>query len=364
MAGRIILFGATGYTGELTARAMVRQGLEPVLIARNPARVAALAADLGGLDHGTADVSDKASLDPFLGRGDVLVTTVGPFARFGETALNAALAAGAHYVDSTGEPAWIRRVFEADPAARSAGIAALTAFGYDYVPGNLAAAIALEQADGEVERVDVGYFFKGGFGASGGTRSSLVGALLSPGFRWRNGRLETVRGATAERIFRTADGERTGLAIGASEHFAIPRIAPEISEVGAFLGWFGSNTAPLRYGSAAIAAITSVPGVRRGLTAALQKAVPGSTGGPTDAERAKSRSVAVAEALGKDGKVLAQVELEGPNGYDLTASFLTWAGSSLAQQETGMTGALGPVEPFGLDALRAGCAHAGLKERN
>ena len=45
-------------------------------------------------------------------RGDVLVSTVGPFARWGEPAVQAAIATGAHYLDSTGEGSFIREVFE------------------------------------------------------------------------------------------------------------------------------------------------------------------------------------------------------------------------------------------------------------
>ena len=91
-----------------------------------------------------ADVADPASVRALVERGDVLVTTVGPFARWGAPAAAAASTAGAHYLDSTGEPAFIREVFERyGPAAERSGSAMLTAFGYDWVPGNLAGAIAL-----------------------------------------------------------------------------------------------------------------------------------------------------------------------------------------------------------------------------
>ena len=86
-----------------------------------------------------ADVSDPPSVSALVERGDVLVTTVGPFARWGAPAAAAATTAGAHYLDSTGEPTFIREVFERyGPAADKSGAAMLTAFGYDWVPGNLA----------------------------------------------------------------------------------------------------------------------------------------------------------------------------------------------------------------------------------
>ena len=102
--GRVVLFGATGYTGDLTARAMAKRGMRPVLAARRQDAVEALAAELGGLESAVADVADPSSIRALLERGDTLVTTVGPFARWGDAALDAAIDAGAHYIDSTGEP--------------------------------------------------------------------------------------------------------------------------------------------------------------------------------------------------------------------------------------------------------------------
>ena len=91
MASRIVLFGATGYTGDLTARALVARGHRPVLAARNPHRVVALAEELGGLETGVADVAQPASIQALLEPGDVLISTVGPFARWGEAAVTSAI---------------------------------------------------------------------------------------------------------------------------------------------------------------------------------------------------------------------------------------------------------------------------------
>jgi len=341
---------------------MAQQGLEPLLAARNPERVKHLADELGGLETAIADVTDPASISSLLQPGDTLVTTVGPFAKLGRPAFEAAVQCGAHYVDSTGEPAWIRDVFSRHSEVQAAGTVALTAFGYDFVPGNLAAAIALDRAGSDAVAVDVGYFFKGGFGSSGGTRASLVGALLEPGHEWKAGAIHSTAGATKERSFRTTAGQRTGLGIGASEHFTLPRIAPNVRDVGVYLGWFGNNTAPARYGSAAISAVTKIPGAKSLISGGLSKLVKGSTGGPNAEERAGSRSLVVAEALAANGSVINRVELEGPNGYDLTASFLTWAASQLSTQEPLVLGSLGPTEPFGLRALIDGCAQSGLTE--
>src|SRR3954452_8727910 len=180
MAGRVVLFGATGFTGELTARALVARGARPLLVGRSADRLAALAAQLGGGDVETAVVDATApgaadALAALAGPGDVLICTVGPFLRWGETGVLAALRSGAHYIDSTGEPPFIRTIFERHgPAAEAAGCGLLTALGYDYVPGNLAGALALREAGEEAVRVDVGYFVGGDPARqfSGGTRAS------------------------------------------------------------------------------------------------------------------------------------------------------------------------------------------------
>src|SRR5215212_1769339 len=112
MAGRIVVFGATGYTGDLTSRALVGAGARPVLAGRDAGRLARLASELGGLDTAVADVERPASVRALVEAGDVLVTTVGPYLRFGAPAVEAAVDAGAHYFDATGEGPFIRRVFE------------------------------------------------------------------------------------------------------------------------------------------------------------------------------------------------------------------------------------------------------------
>lgn len=361
MAGRIVLFGATGYTGELTARALVQRGARLVLAARSRDRVEALGAELGGLRTAVADVARQASVDALVERGDVLVSTVGPFARWGEPALRAAIAAGAHYIDSTGEPTFIRTVFERHGAdAETAGSGLLTAFGYDYVPGNLAAALALREAGERAVSVDVGYFVSGrgaSAQASGGTRASAVGMLAQPGYAFRGGRLVSERAA---RSVQCIDGHQA-ISIGATEHFALPRVHPGLRDVRIWLGWFGPASRPLQAMSAATALATKLPGARAAIGATTGRLVKGSTGGPDAATRAKAMSQITAIASDADGTPLATVRLQGISPYDFTAGMLAWGAIRAAAGGLLGTGALGPVDAFGLDELERGAAQAGLR---
>ncbi|MEA2143806.1 MAG: hypothetical protein QOI64_2236, partial [Solirubrobacteraceae bacterium] len=319
--GRIVLFGATGYTGELTARALVARGAEPVLAARSQARVEALADELGGLPFAVADVLRPASVRALVEAGDVLISTVGPFVRWGEPALHAAIDAGAHYLDSTGEPPFIRSVFEhRGENAEAAGVGLLTAFGYDYVPGNLAGALALREAGERAVSVDVGYFVDGPAQPSGGTRASAVGLLAEPAYVFEDGRIVTRRTARSVHSF---DG-RPAVSVGATEQFALARAHPGLRDARVWLGWFGAAARPLQAISAATAIATKLPGMRDAIGAAAGRLVKGSTGGPDAAMRAQSRSQIVAVASDAAGAALATVRLDGVNPYDFTGAMLAW----------------------------------------
>ena len=332
---RTVLFGATGYTGRLTAEALVRRGATPVLAGRDATALAALSDELGGLDTAVADVADPASVNRLVSDGDVLVSTVGPFVKWGAPAVEAAVANGATYLDSTGEPAFIRRVFEEHgPRARTP---LLTAFGYDYLPGNLAAAVALERAGGDATRVDVGYFTTGKGGFSAGTFASLTSGTPES-FAFRDGAVVDARAGAASRSFDVDGQPRDALSVGSSEHFTLPRVAPALREVNAYLGWYG-DAAAMR----AFVAAAPTPAPRTG---------------PDEATRKQGGSHVVAIAYDDAGTPLAEARAVGVDGYTFTAEILAW-GALNADAIKG-EGALGPVEAFGLDAFRAGCASAGI----
>jgi short subunit dehydrogenase-like uncharacterized protein len=364
MAGRVVLFGATGYTGRLTAEAMAGRGMRPVLAGRSRSKLDALATELGGLEVAVADVGEPATVRALVERGDVLVTTVGPFARWGSVAAEAAVSTGAHYLDSTGEPAFIREVFEHwGEGARAAGCGMLTAFGYDWVPGNLAGGLALERAGDAAVRVDLGYFMTGRASSdamSGGTRASLMGALVDPGFAYRDGRVVPERGARRYRSFDVA-GKRIGAgSVGMSEHYALPRVAPQLREVNGYLGWFGPLSRAMQVVSAASAPAMAVPPVRNLWDAAARRLAPGSTGGPGPETRAKTRTHVIGIAYDATGRPLAEVAVTGANGYDFTADILAWGAERAAAGGLRDAGALGALDGVGLRELEEGCAQAGL----
>ena len=372
---RIVLLGATGYTGRLTAEAMVRAGLAPVLAGRHHDAVARLADRLAPLAPArdaepriaVADATDAASVRRLVeSPDDVLVTTVGPFLELGDAAVEAAVDAGAAYLDSTGEPPFIRRVFqEWGPRAEATGARLMPAFGYDYVPGNLAGALALQrcrEAGRPAARLDIGYFIDGPFKVSSGTRASAAGVLLAPSYAFSHGELVERRtaGARTRRFDLGRDRIWTGLPVAGSEHLSLPRVDDGLTDVEVWLGWAGRWTAPASYAGTALGAVAGLPGVGEGMSRWVRRRAARTTGsGPDAASRSAARSVVQADATDAVGRPLASIRLEGPSPYDLTADLLAWGAAMAATREI-TPGAHGPVDAFGLAALERGCADMGL----
>src|SRR5690606_12520834 len=117
----IALFGATGFTGQLVAEYLARQGgtaLRWALAGRDPAklrvvraRLTDIAAHCRELPLVEADVDDAASLQRLARSARVIITTVGPYIRFGEGLVAACAEAGTDYVDLTGEPEFVDRMW-------------------------------------------------------------------------------------------------------------------------------------------------------------------------------------------------------------------------------------------------------------
>jgi short subunit dehydrogenase-like uncharacterized protein len=211
--------------------------------------------------------------------------------------------------------------------------------------------------------VDVGYFFTGRpdpGSMSGGTRASLLGVVAEPGFAFRDGRVRTERGAKHYRTFPVAGKELGAVSVGCSEHFGLPRLAPQLREVNGYLGWFGAASRPMQAMSAGSSALMKLPGAAGLWDKLSTRLAPGSSGGPDAEARGRQGSHIVGAAYDAAGNELSQVHVTGVDGYTYTARVLAWGAEQAASGALRGTGALGPVDGFGLRELQAGCAEAGL----
>ncbi|MGW4249852.1 saccharopine dehydrogenase family protein, partial [Nocardia sp. NPDC004722] len=298
MSGRIVLLGATGYTGDLVLCALLRRGLKPVVAGRDQTALAGLAERHGGLEYAVADVTDSASLRKLVGRGDVLVTTVGPFERFGYPVAQAAVDAGAHYIDSTGEVGFVRELQQRHhDRARESGSVVLPAFGYDYVPGILAGTLAAQQAGDTARVLDIGYFATGPLwrGLSQGTRTTMREGLTLPSLRWRTGQLVAERTAATAHAFPFRNRRKAAFLVSGTEVLFLPTQFPRLDTVTVYNGWFPA----LSRATTMVSALANSAARYRGgrwLTDRLTRPMIGPAGGPDARERARTRTHVVAVA--------------------------------------------------------------------
>ncbi|ALG84886.1 saccharopine dehydrogenase family protein [Gordonia phthalatica] len=365
MADRIVVFGATGYAGGLAVEALVRRGVGPVLAGRSERRLADVAASYGGLDIAVADVADPQSVRSLVGEGDVLVTGVGPFGRVGWAAAEAAASVGAHYVDSTGEVGFVQDLERRlDGPARGSGSVMLPAFGYDYIPGMLAGDLAATDAGPAARSIDVGYFASGPLwrGLSQGTRRTLVDGMTLPVAAYEKGELVDVRAGRSVSSMPVGGARKTAVLATGTEVLQLPRLHPNLTDVHVFNGWFPRLARPMQAMALASSLLGRTEVGRRGLTAMLSS-IAGSPGGPDEAEWARIVGRAVAVARAADGTVLAEVEVQGPSPYTVTADLMASAAIRLAAGGGVRPGVVGPVDGLGREGFRAVCEEVGLVRR-
>ncbi|WP_459548239.1 saccharopine dehydrogenase family protein [Nocardia sp. X0981] len=176
----LIVFGATGYVGELTARYLLGAapaGARIALAGRSADKLAAVRTAIGAADWDlvVADSTDQGSLDALAARTTAVITTVGPYLRYGMPMVAACAKAGTHYADLTGEPLFIRDAIDAyhDEAART-GAKIVNSCGYDSVPSDLSVYQLYRRsvADGTGELGDTTLIATLRGGVSGGTIDS------------------------------------------------------------------------------------------------------------------------------------------------------------------------------------------------
>jgi len=183
----IVLFGATGFTGALTAEELARtapEGTRWAVAGRNRRkleavreRLTAIDPALSDLDPISADVTDEGSLREVAESAKVVATTVGPFHHHGEPLVSACAAAGTDYVDITGEPEFVDRVYlQHHQTAVRSGARLVHACGFDSIPHDLGVLFTVEQMPPDVALTVRGYVRAGGK-ASAGTFQSAVTAM-------------------------------------------------------------------------------------------------------------------------------------------------------------------------------------------
>jgi short subunit dehydrogenase-like uncharacterized protein len=335
----IAVYGASGYQGKLVLAELAARGLEPVLVGRDRARLAA--AGLADAEVRVAALDDHDGLVSAFSDVDAVINCAGPFTGTGHRVIRAALAARTPYVDTTGEQEYLKSVFDtfADEA-RAAGVSVVPAANDGCVPVDLVADL-MSPAVRRTDRIAVTHVIAGGGGPSRGSLRSAVetlDALVSGGLtyvdgEWRSGVLASVTEVTLP-----GDVEATKVVrLPLCEVITIPRHVA----VG--------NVESLVEAAVGERLRTPIP---PGLIDALPD-------GPDAEARAGQRFTYVVDVW-RDAELVLRGAVEGVDTYGTTATIATEAAHRLAQGNT-QPGVLTPTEAFDAPDFLQSLAGAGVR---
>lgn len=309
MSAKLLLYGANGYTGTLIAELARAVGLTPILAGRSAERVAALAQRLG-FEHRAFGLDAPAQLDAGLAGIDAVLHCAGPFSRTAQPMVEACLRAGAHYLDVTGEVAVFEALAARSDEARRAGVMLMPGVGFDVVPSDCLAVHTARRVE-RPTRLRLGILGLGG-AISHGTATTMLENLHKGSWVRRDGRLERVPTGSLTRRLDFGRGPRLAMAVPWGD-LATAYRSTGIADIETY---FPVTRATL-WGARVMGRVPWLVGsgpVQR----FLQRRIDARPAGPTDAQRARGRSILVAEVEGASGQ-RAVSRLHTLEGYTLTA---------------------------------------------
>ncbi|NKZ04542.1 saccharopine dehydrogenase family protein [Actinomadura latina] len=349
----VVLFGATGFTGALTAEYLAEHadsGTRWALAGRNQAKLAAVRDRLAEIDPACAelpllhaDTTDAASIDAIAESARVVITTVGPYVKYGEPLVAACARAGTDYVDITGEPTFVDRMYvKYHQEALSSGARIVHACGFDSIPHDLGAYFTVKQLPEGVP-LHVEGFVRVRGAASGGTLHSAVGIIGdAPGMLRAERERRRLEDRPAGRKVRISRGPAPKARVGDGWPLPLPTIDPQIvTRSAAALDRYGPDfsyghyvavkhlptAAALATGFGALTALAALPPTRRLL---LRISSPGD--GPSRERRDRNWFSVKFAGEGGGKRVVTEVA-GGDPGYTETAKMLAESALCLAHDD-------------------------------
>jgi short subunit dehydrogenase-like uncharacterized protein len=308
IAKRVLLYGATGYTGGLIAREAVARGMRPVLAGRDVARLSVLGRELE-CETRVASLDQPRALALALQGIDALVNAAGPFSATARPLVEACLELGAHYLDIGGEVDTLAVICGYDTAAKRAGVMLMPGVGFDVVPSDCLVARVTRRLP-SASRLAIG--ISGLELVSRGSARTIAEQMGKAIQVRRNGELTTV-GSTLETSFDFGLGLRPSVCVSWGD------------VVTAFHATGIPNIEVYFEATPAIRAFQLLGQTWQFPPAALfsrfwmQAWIEAQPDGPTPSERARRQAVIVARAEAEDGRYVVS-RARTPEVYTFTAA--------------------------------------------
>jgi len=340
--GPIALYGATGYTGRLVAAELAAAKADFVLSGRNRGKLESLAEELdGNVAVQAAALDDDVALRSLLADCAAVIDCAGPFIRHGEPVLRAAVETETHYLDTTGEQAYMRLAFDHyGPEAEVAGIAVIPAMGFDYVPGDMLASLTA-RGMGELDEIALSYAWRD-FQPSHGTARSALEVLSGEDVEWSNLKWQPASGGLGRGSFEFPEpiGRQRMIRYPSGEQITVPRHVATRN-----VRTTMNATAFAPPGMAAGVQLLGRPlglALRTPLKRLLYAGISRLPEGPSPQQRASMRFMIVCEA--RRGEEESRGTISGRDVYGLTAAAVSRGGMAAAERGFSASGALAPSQ--------------------
>jgi short subunit dehydrogenase-like uncharacterized protein len=361
----VTLFGATGFTGQLIARALAREGIDFRIAGRSEVKLRALSAALPNRPAWiVADALKPATLAPLFQHTFLLINCAGPFTDNGERTVAQAAMNGVHYIDITNELGYVFRARTYHEMARRSGAAITPACAFEVALADCAARLVgapLLEADPSIplDSVDIVYALQGQ-GSSQGTRRSAVRSLATSWIAYRDGVWRGQAPGAASRRFELPGGQIPALSFPSSESVTVP-LHLSTRRVDA---WMTTTAAGGILGPVFVPFLARLS--RSILRPLILRAAASGGLSPENAGAASSLTdspftITVEAARGDDKRALT---LQGRDPYALTAEIVLYAAKHILTPGFSGAGFLAPSQLFNPHSFLAFAQeHWGIKLR-
>ena len=343
-SGPIAVYGATGYTGRLVVAELANAEADFLISGRNAQKLDALRKDLD-LDAPAvpARIDDPSSLSDLLADCAAVIDCAGPFVKFGEPVLAAAVETGTHYLDTTGEQTYMKMAYERyGPGAARAGVAVIPAMGFDYVPGDMLASLTAEGM-GELDELNLHYCWRD-FTPSQGTARTTLEMIGGKDIEWSEGKWVEARGGVSRGAFEFPEpfGRQRMFRYPSGEQITVPRHVPTRNVRASMnAGAFSSDRlAPIFSAMVRPAGLAMRTPLKRLANAAISRLPEGQT----PLQRERMTWTIVCEA--KRGEVERRGVIAGRDVYGLTAAAIAQGALLASRKGFDGRGGLAPSQAF------------------
>ena len=332
-----LIYGASGYTGKITAEQAVKKCLKPTLAGRTEEKIKPVAKEFG-LEYEIFGLDDIETAAKHLTKFPLVLNCAGPFSRTAKPMVKACLLAGTHYLDITGEIEVFELVKSFHQKAVEKNTILMSGVGFDVVPTDCMAKYLSEKMP-DATHLELAWVGLGG-NISHGTMSTVVEGLGRSGAIRENGKI----------VPQPTGKEGKTVDFDGKQHFVMT------------IPWGDVSTAYHTTGIPNIKVFTGVPKnsytimklqplfnpiVRIGFVKKkIQEYVDKNITGPTAEQREKGKSLVYGKVTNAKGET-AEARLKTAEGYKLTAEMSVLISQKILANKTLRPGYHTPAELFG-----------------